>query len=89
MNWTETIDGLPLNLFVDLQGMDETGLPWGFLTDAPDPSLIVEGAWIIAGSPHVYAVARVIDVEDGIVHVEPQRGPARKWLHLVTNRQPA
>ncbi len=81
--WTQTVDGQPLHLFVDLQGMDETGLPWGFLHDAPDPGYIYEGAWIVVGSPDVYAVARVIDVDGDIVHVQPQQGPARQWLHLL------
>lgn len=83
-----TADGTALDLFVDLQGMDETGLPWGFLTDAADPGAIVEGEWIIAGSSTVYAVARVIDIDRDIVHVQPQPGPARKWLHLL-HRQSA
>ncbi|MDP3972253.1 MAG: hypothetical protein Q8P61_04985 [Candidatus Nanopelagicales bacterium] len=82
-----TKDGTPLDLFLDLQGMDETGMPWGFLKDASDTSRIYEGAWITVGSSTVYAVARVIDIvteETGdIVHVHPQPGPGQNWLHLL------
>ena len=34
---------------IDLQTMDETGLPWTFLDEAADPSRIVPGAHVIAG----------------------------------------
>ena len=39
-----------LDLRVDLNTEDDTGLPWAFLRDARNPDLIVEGAWIIVGS---------------------------------------
>lgn len=78
-----TTDGLTLDLIVDLQGMDETGLPWAFQNEATDPARVVEGGWVIVGTPAVNAVARVIDIQGGIVHVEPLPGPATKWLHLI------
>lgn len=85
--YTHTDDGHELDLFTDLQGMDDTGLPWGFLTSSAHPERIHEGAWITAGTPEIWAVARVIDVvtesTGEIVHVEPLPGPAAKWLHLL------
>ena len=63
-----------LDLIVDLNTMDDTGLPWAFLDDAIDPSSLVPGAYVIAGSGEVRAVAQVIDVDDDIVHVRPLRG---------------
>ncbi len=83
---TETIDGLPLDLFVDLQSADDTGLAWGLLADAPQPDRVIPGAWIIAGSPETYAVCRVVDVADGVVHVRPQDGPARNWLDRIESQ---
>jgi hypothetical protein len=35
----------------------------GFVDEAPDPSRIREGAWIVAGSGTARAVAQVADVE--------------------------
>jgi hypothetical protein len=35
----------PLDLFVDLNSMDETGLPWSFLDEATDPLRIVVWAF--------------------------------------------
>jgi len=78
-----------IDLPVDFQMEDETGLPWTFLREARDPTVIKEGAWIVAGTPSAAAVAQVVDVEDGIVHVRPQHGSVRQWIHLVTNRQSA
>jgi len=85
--FTHTDDGHELDLFTDLQGMDDSGLPWGFLSSSAHPERIREGAWITAGTPDVWAIARVIDIvtEDSgqIVHVQPQRGAGTKWLHLL------
>lgn len=83
-------DGTPIDLFLDLQGMDETGMPWGCLTDAADPTHIHEGAWITAGTSSIYAVARVIDLvadpTGTIVHIDALPGPATQWLHLLPSR---
>lgn len=34
----------PVDLPVDLNSEDDTGLPWGFLDEATDPSKVREGA---------------------------------------------
>lgn len=85
--YTHTDDGHELDLFCDLQGMDDTGLPWGFRHSSSHPERIYEGAWITVGTPEVWAVGRVIDIvtEDSgeIVHVQPQPGRGTKWLHLL------
>lgn len=39
-----------VDLELDLNSEDDTGLPWGFVDEATDPSRIREGAWIIVGS---------------------------------------
>lgn len=77
-----------IDLPMDLQTEDETGLPYASLSRANHPGRIIEGAWITVGSQTVNAVARVIDLDGGFVHVEPLPGPARRWLHLL-HRQSA
>jgi hypothetical protein len=83
-----------VDLRVDLQTMDETGLPWTFLDQARDPSRIVPGCHIVAGSGAAVAVVVVVDVtEEGIVHVHPLPGSVASNAHLldrapVTRRPP-
>jgi hypothetical protein len=40
---------IEVDLRVDLNTEDDTGLPWAFLRDARDPALLREGAWLIVG----------------------------------------
>jgi hypothetical protein len=47
-----------VDLPVDLNSEDDTGLPWGFLDESQNPSKITQGAWIIAGSSRTQAVAQ-------------------------------
>ncbi len=73
-----------VELRVDLQTMDETGLPWTFLDEAPDPSRIVPGRHIVAGSGSAVAVAVVVDITDeGIVHVHPLSGSVASNAYLL------
>ncbi len=72
-----------LDLLVDLNTMDETGLPWAFLERAADPARIIPGSHIIVGAGQVRAVATVVDVVEGIVHVRPLHGPVSQHRHLV------
>ena len=65
-----------IDLFVDLNTEDETGLPWTYLDQARDPSLVVPGRLLIVGAGTAVAVAEVVDVgPDGVVHVRPLPGP--------------
>jgi hypothetical protein len=65
---------LAIDLPADLNTLDETGLPWFFLDKSPDPERVVPGAYIVVGAGDATAVALVVDVEDGIVHVLPLAG---------------
>lgn len=66
---------LDIDLPVDLNTMDETGLPWTFLDEAVDPSRIVPGRHVVVGSGAARAVAVIVDITDeGIVHVCPVPG---------------
>ena len=65
-----------IDLFVDLNTEDETGLPWTYLDQAADPSVVVPGRLIVVGSGSAVTIAEVIDVAaDGLVHVRPLPGP--------------
>ena len=72
-----------VDLRVDLNTEDDTGMPWAPISDARDTSLVKVGAWIIVGSGSASAVAQVADIDDGVVHVRPLPGPVRRHLHLL------
>ncbi len=72
-----------IDLRVDLNGMDETGLPWGFVDDARDPRAVVSGRHLLVGAGSAVAVAVVVDVDGDIVHVQPLPGPPSRWRHLL------
>ena len=59
---------MKIDLFVDLNTEDETGLPWSYVDQAVDPSVVVPGRLIVVGSGSAVTVAQVIDVGiDGLV----------------------
>lgn len=75
---------LAIDIDVDWNTMDDTGLPWTFADRAADPSKIVPGAFVIAGRGSAIAVAEVIDVgADGVVHLRDVGGTIKENLHLV------
>lgn len=76
-----------IDLVVDLNTMDDTGLPWAFLDDAPNRERVVPGAYVIAGSGEAKAVALVVDVTDGLVHVQPLRGSIANNRRLLTGHR--
>lgn len=77
-----------VDLPLDLNTLDETGLPWTFLDEAPDPSRIVQGAWIVVGGSQAQAVAQVVSIESlpqgDLVHVRPLPGPVSDCVHLLS-----
>jgi len=76
-----------IELPIDFNTMDETGLPWTFLDQAVDPSRVVPGAHLVAGSGAVRAVVVVVDVtDDGIVHVCDVPGTVEDNAHLLGDR---
>jgi hypothetical protein len=76
---------IPVDLTVDLNSEDESGLPWTFLDESSSPERIVEGDWIIVGQGSVRAVAQVVEIEGEIVRVRPLPGPIERHRHLLTN----
>lgn len=75
-----------LDLPVDLNTIDESGLPWAFLDTAADPPMVVPGRFIVVGSGAARAVAQVVDITDGIVHLRPLRGSVASNAHLLSDR---
>ncbi len=76
---------MPIDIDVDWNTQDDMGMPWSFLDDAPDPSRIVAGAYVVAGRGTALAVAEVIDVgEDAVVHLRPLPGPVSANAHLLS-----
>ena len=72
-----------VDLIVDLNTMDDTGLPWAFLDEALDPTRIRPGRHLLVGSGTVRGIALVVDITDGIVHVRPVRGSVTANAHLL------
>lgn len=65
-----------IELFVDLDTIDDTGLPWSYVDQAQDPSSIVVGRRLVVGAGNAVAIAEVVSVAvDGLVHVRPFAGP--------------
>lgn len=58
------------------------------LDEAPDPSRIVQGAWIVVGGRRARAVAQVVSIESlpqgDLVHVQPLPGPVSDHAHLLS-----
>jgi hypothetical protein len=75
-----------VDLVVDLNSEDESGLPWSFVDEARDPSLMVEGAWLVVGEGAARAVAQVVEVDGNIVRVRPLPGPIERHRHLLHKR---
>ncbi len=72
-----------IDLVVDLNSEDESGLPWTFLNEARHPELIREGAWIVVGEGSARAVAQVVEIDEDIVRVRPLPGPVSRYRGLL------
>ena len=66
-----------IDIDIDWNEEDDTGLPWTLLHRAASPAKIVPGARVIAGRPGSLTLAEVVDVDPaGVVHLRPVRDPA-------------
>ncbi len=72
-----------VDLVVDLNSEDESGLPWTFLDEAHDPALIREGVWLVVGEGSTRAVAQVVEIVGDIVRVRPLPGPVEAHRALL------
>ncbi len=65
-----------IEIYVDWNTQDNTGLPWTLLDRASDPSPIKPDAFVVAGHDDAVAVVEIVDVgDDGVVHVRQLPGP--------------
>ena len=73
-----------VDIVCDVQQIDETGYVWAFLDEAPDPTVLVPGAIVVAGDDKEPAFARVLDIvgdgEDRKVHLDILPGPPAGYL---------
>jgi len=73
-----------IDLFVDFNTEDDTGLSWTYADKAKDPSRIVPGRYVVAGMSGATAVVKIVDVDaDGLVHVLPVPGSVEENHHLL------
>jgi hypothetical protein len=73
-----------IDIYVDWNTQDDTGLPWTLLDEASDPSRIKPGSFVVAGHDQAIAVVEVVDVgEDGVVHVRQLPGPVSANAHRL------
>jgi hypothetical protein len=61
----------PIDLRANLNNEDDEGLNWSLLRNAADPTAIVEGAVLVAGTDRFWSWVRIRRVDpDGQVHFE-------------------
>jgi hypothetical protein len=59
-----------IDLRADLNADDDEGRGWSLMRDAVEPSVIVSGAMLVAGTERFWSVVRVEQVDDdGQVHL--------------------
>jgi hypothetical protein len=79
------LSDIAVDLPLDLNTMDETGLPWSYIDESERPERVVPGAYIVVGSGAARAVALVVDVKDGLVHVQPVPGSVEANAYRLTH----
>lgn len=79
-----------IELRADLNSEDDEGRWWSLLRDAVDPSRIVPGAVVVAGTDRYWATVRIEQVDDdGQVHfVEVSDGPEAGPASTATSTVP-
>lgn len=72
-------------LRANLNSEDDEGLNWALLRDAADPTAIVEGAVVTAGTERFWSWVRVHHIDpDGQVHFE-QLDAGEGQFHSITD----
>jgi hypothetical protein len=82
---------ITVDIAADLNTEDETGFVWTFLDEAPDPTVIVPGALVVAGDEDSPAVAVVVDLvphpRGTRVHLDILPGALNSYLALARRLQ--
>jgi len=64
-----------IDIDIDWNEEDDTGLPWTMASRAAFPGRIVPGAFVVAGRGSAIAVSEVVDRDDdGVVHLRALPG---------------
>ncbi len=73
-----------IHLRADLNTEDDEGRWWSLLRDAADPSAVVAGAVLVAGTERFWSVVRIEQVDDdGQVHFVPVPADDPAAAHLL------
>jgi len=75
-----------LDLVVDLNSEDESGLPWSFIDEEKDPGRIVEGPWVVVGEGTARAVVQMADIDGSVVRVRPLPARNARLKKYLTQR---
>jgi hypothetical protein len=79
-----------IDIDIDWNEEDDTGLPWTFAERAALPEKIVPGAYVLAGRGSAVAVALVVDRdESGVIHLRPMEGSIGRNAYLLAKPLPA
>jgi hypothetical protein len=79
-----------IDIDIDWNEEDETGLPWTFAERAAHPEDIAPGAYVLAGRGSAVAVAQVVDRDGaGVVHLRAVAGSVGRNAHLLGKSLPA
>lgn len=74
-----------IDIEIDWNTEDDTGLPWAFANRARQPDRVVPGAFVLAGRDMALAVAEAVDRDDdGVVHLRALPGTVKANLHRLT-----
>lgn len=83
---TSSSDTPDLDLVVDLNSEDGSGLPRAFIDEAHRPELIREGARLVVGQASARALAQAVEIDGNVVRVRPLRGPVSTHRQLLGGR---
>ena len=79
-----------IDIDIDWNEEDDTGLPWTFAERAAHPEGRVPGTYVLAGRGSAVAVAQVVDRDDlGLVHLRMISGSIARNAHFLARSRPA
>ena len=79
-----------IDIDIDWNEEDDTGLAWTFVDRAARPDHILPGAYVVAGRGTAVAVAEVVDRDEhGVVHLRPLPGPVSRHAQLLARSRTA
>jgi hypothetical protein len=81
-----------VDIAADLNSEDETGFVWTFLDEAPDPSILQPGEFVVAGSELTPVACEVVDLVEKpagtVVHLRVLPGTIEQYRRLPDRTGP-